>query len=176
MLERGAVEGRIWFILHSLRPKPDMVIIPSQHVFHDGIGGRYLEVRTFHNEYDMTAATTTGISRRITSMVFDDISSYSVSPDTTDSEFSRLQKFLRWDVPTEIFVDNPTFYRPHHEHGWLYAKTGILAYLPPGSPDYNFDPIRDAEKLERRRYRKTTWPGLGLPHQPHSTPSSTPES
>lgn len=35
-----------------------------------------------------------------------------------------------------------------------YAMLGVLAYLPPGSQDYNYDPIRDARKLKIRHYGK----------------------
>lgn len=95
-VDRGPVEGRIWFIEYSLRPKPSMVIVPRQHVFHDNIGGRYVEVCTFHNKYDENRPG------RSTDMVFDNISSYTFNPA---GEFPQLYTFIWNDVTTRISRD-----------------------------------------------------------------------
>ena len=158
-VERGPAQGRFWFIEYGIKPLPSMVIIPRQHVFHDRIGGRYVEVCTFHNEFK------TGEGKRDTVMVFDNIASYTVDPA---GAFPKLYSFLWRAILPKIQIkwkmDNP------HEGDWLqndrreYGMWGILAYLPPGSPDYQYDPIRDARKLNTHHYGKPTIRRDWFPH------------
>ncbi|KAK1778485.1 hypothetical protein QBC45DRAFT_467559 [Copromyces sp. CBS 386.78] len=152
-VNRGSiVGGRIWFIEYSLRPKPKMVIIPRQHVFYDNIGGRYVEVCTFHNKFDKNRG------HRNTEMTFDDIASYNTLNPA--GEFPKLYEFVRQDISSRIWDDwcsqNRGMGSWLHNDQREYAKLGILAYLPPGSPDHDYDPVRDARKLKIRHYGNAT--------------------